>query len=399
MSEHVTRRFVNVAFGATLASPVLTTLPAFAQHSGPVRIGLILTYTGQFTDNAAQMDNGIKLYMKQHGDTVAGRKIEIIRRDDAGTPDTAKRLAQELIVNENVDILGGFVITPEALTVAPLSEQSKKLMVVMNAATAIITTKSPYIVRSSLTLPQNCEVLGTWAFQNGVKKVFTLVSDYAPGIDAETSFQLAFTAAGGQVAGSVRIPLANPDFSAFVQRAKDSEADGIFVFVPSGAQPVALAKALIERGMDPSKVKIMGQGELSDETALKTMGDSAVGIITAFHYDYLHDSAVNKAFVTAFNAEFKRNPDYFSVGGYDGMHIIYEALKKTGGKTEGDRLIESVKGMKWESPRGLVSIDPDTRDIINTVYIRRVEKVNGQVRNVEFAKFENVKDPVKARMK
>jgi branched-chain amino acid transport system substrate-binding protein len=399
MSEHVTRRFVNVAFGATLASPALTTLPAFAQHSGPVRIGLILTYTGQFTDNAAQMDNGIKLYMKQHGDTVAGRKIEIIRRDDAGAPDTAKRLAQELIVNENVDILGGFVITPEALTVAPLSEQSKKLMVVMNAATSIITTKSPYIVRSSLTLPQNCEVLGTWAFQNGVKKVFTLVSDYAPGIDAETSFQLAFTAAGGQVAGSVRIPLANPDFSAFVQRAKDSEADGIFVFVPSGAQPVALAKALIERGMDPSKVKIMGQGELSDETALKTMGDSAVGIITAFHYDYLHDSAVNKAFVTAFNAEFKRNPDYFSVGGYDGMHIIYEALKKTGGKTEGDRLIESVKGMKWESPRGLVSIDPDTRDIINTVYIRRVEKVNGQVRNVEFAKFENVKDPVKARMK
>jgi branched-chain amino acid transport system substrate-binding protein len=399
MSEYVTRRFVNVAFGATLASPVLTTLPAFAQHSGPVRIGLILTYTGQFTDNAAQMDNGIKLYMKQHGDTVAGRKIEIIRRDDAGTPDTAKRLAQELIVNENVDILGGFVITPEALTVAPLSEQSKKLMVVMNAATAIITTKSPYIVRSSLTLPQNCEVLGTWAFQNGVKKVFTLVSDYAPGVDAETSFQLAFTAAGGQVAGSVRVPLANPDFSAFVQRAKDSEADGIFVFVPSGAQPVALATALIERGMDPSKVKIMGQGELSDEAALKAMGDGAVGIITAFHYDYLHDSAVNKAFVTAFNAEFKRNPDYFSVGGYDGMHIIYEALKKTGGKAEGDRLIESVKGMKWESPRGLVSIDPDTRDIINTVYIRRVEKVNGQVRNVEFAKFENVKDPVKARMK
>ena len=399
MSEHVTRRFVNVAFGATLASPVLTTLPVFAQQSGPVRIGLILTYTGQFTDNAAQMDNGIKLYMKQHGDTVAGRKIEIIRRDDAGTPDTAKRLAQELIVNENVDILGGFVITPEAMTVAPLSEQSKKLMVVMNAATAIITTKSPYIVRSSLTLPQNCEVLGTWAFQNGVKKAFTLVSDYAPGVDAETSFQLAFTAAGGQIAGSARIPLANPDFSAFVQRAKDSEADGVFVFVPSGAQPVALAKALIERGMDPSKVKIMGQGELSDEAALKAMGDSAVGIITAFHYDHLHDSAVNKAFVAAFNAEFKRNPDYFSVGGYDGMHIIYEALKKTGGNTDGDRLIDSVKGLKWESPRGPVSIDPVTRDIVNTVYIRRVEKVNGQVRNVEFAKFENVKDPVKARMK
>ncbi len=374
-------------------------VPFSANAQQTVKVGLIMTFTGQFTDAAAQMDNGIKLYMKEHGDVVAGKKIELIRRDTAGAPDAAKRLAQEMIVNDNIDILAGFVITPEALTVADLSAEAKKFMVVMNAATSIITTKSAYITRSSLTLPQNCEVLGAWAFQNGSRKVFTMVSDYAPGRDAETSFQTAFKAAGGEIIGSVRVPLANPDFSAFVQRAKDSGSDGVFVFVPGGSQPAALARALIERGMTPKSIKIMGQGELADESALNAMADSAIGIITAFHYDYTHDSVVNRQFVAAYNAEFKRNPDFFSVGGYDGMHLIYEALKKAGGKTDGDSLIDAAKGLKWESPRGPVSIDPETRDIINTVYIRRVEKINGQVRNVEIAKFENVKDPVKARMK
>jgi branched-chain amino acid transport system substrate-binding protein len=376
---------------------VLAGIPAMAQQS--VKVGLVMSYTGQFTDAAAQMDRGITLYMKQNGDTVAGKKIELIRKDTAAQPDVARRVAQELVVNDRVDVLAGFVLTPEALAVAELSTQAKKFTVVMNAATAIITTRSPYFTRSSLTLPQNCETLGTWAFQNGIKRAFTLVSDYAPGHDAEAAFQRAFTAAGGQIIGSVRVPVANPDFAAFVQRAKDSGAEAIFVFIPGGSQPVALAKALVERGMDPSKVKLIGQGELAEESALKAMGDAAVGIITAFHYDFTHDSAVNKQFVTAFNTEFKRNPDFFSVGGYDGMRLIYEALKKTGGKTDGDSLVGAVKGMKWESPRGPVSIDPDTRDIINTVYIRRVEKVRGEVRNVEIAKFENVKDPVKERSK
>ena len=371
--------------------------PADAQET--VKVGLVMTYTGQFTDAAGQMDHGIALYMKQHGDTVAGKRIELIRKDTAGVPDTAKRLAQELIVNDRVDVLGGFVLTPEALAVADLSTQAKKFTMVMNAATSIVTTKSPYITRSSVTLPQNCEVLGSWAFQNGARRVFMLVSDYAPGHDAESAFQRAYTGAGGEIIGSVRVPLANPDFSAFVQRAKDSGADTIFVFVPGGSQPVALAKALVERGMDPSKIKIMGQGELSEESALKAMGEAAVGIVTAFHYDYTHDSAFNRQFVAAYQREFQRSPDFFSVGGYDGMHLIYEALKKTGGKADGDSLIDAVKGMSWESPRGPVSIDPQTRDIINTVYIRRVEKVNGEVRNVEIAKFENVKDPVKERLK
>jgi branched-chain amino acid transport system substrate-binding protein len=275
---------------AILGLVCLLGLPVVAASAqDTVKIGLLMTYTGQFTNAAAQMDDGIKLYMKQHGDVVAGKKIELIRKDTAGAPDQAKRLAQELLVNDHVDILAGFVITPEALAVAELATEAKKLTVVMNAATSIITLKSPYIVRPSLTLPQNCEVLGAWAFQNGVKKVFNLVSDYAPGLDAEAAFQRAYTAAGGEIIGSVRVPLANPDFSAFVQRAKDSGAEGIFVFVPGGSQPPALAKALVERAMDPSKIKIMGQGELSEENALKAIGDAAIGIITAFHYDYTHD--------------------------------------------------------------------------------------------------------------
>jgi branched-chain amino acid transport system substrate-binding protein len=395
---HTRRKIMRrtfVSFG--LLFLLYSSVSAHAQQV--VKIGLIMTYTGQFTDPAAQMDNGIKLYMKQHGDVVAGKKIEIIRRDTGGAPDAAKRLAQELIVRDNIDILAGFVITPEALTVGDLSAEAKKFMVVMNAATSIITTKSPYMTRVSMTLPQNCEQVGTWAFKNGVRKVYTMVSDFAAGQDAEASFDRAFLAAGGQIVGSVRVPMANPDFSAFVQRAKDSGPEGIFVFIPAGSQPPALAKALIERGMDPRKIKLMGQGEITDETALKAMGEAAIGIITAYHYDYNHESEINRSFVKAYNTEFNRNPDILSVGGYDGMHLIYEALKKTGGNADGESLVAAAKGMKWESPRGPLLIDPETRDVVQTIYIRRVEKVNGEVRNVEIEKFEDVKDPVKARLK
>ena len=376
---------------------LLVIVPAHAQQT--VKIGLIMAYSGQFADPAMQMDNGVKLYMKQHGDVVAGKKIEIIRRDTGAAPDAAKRLAQELIVRDNVDVLGGFVITPEALAVADLSAEAKKFMVVMNAATSIITTKSPYMARVSLTLPQNCEPLGTWAFRNGIRKVYTMVSDYAPGHDAEASFQSAFKSAGGEIAGAVRMPVTTVDFSPFVQRAKDQDPEAIFVFIPSGSQPPALAKALIGRGIDPKKIKIMGQGEITEESALAGMGDVAIGIITALNYDYNHQSQTNADFVKAYHAEFKRNPDFFSAGGYDGMHLVYEALKKNGGRADGEGLIAAAKGMKWESPRGPMSIDPETRDVIQTIYIRRVEKVNGQLRNVEIEKFENVKDPVKARVK
>ena len=381
-----------------VAAALIATTSANAQ--GTIKIGLICAYSGQFADTAAQLDNGIKLYMKQHGDTVAGKKIELIRKDVGGiAPDVAKRLAQELIVRDKVDILGCFEATPNAMAAADVSAQAKKFMVNMNAATAVVTTKSPYMVRTSFTVPQLNEALGTWAYKNGVRRAYTLVSDYAPGHDGEEAFIRAFKAAGGTIIGSARYPVANQDFTPFLQRAKDADPDGIYIWVPGGTQPAALGKTIAERGIDKTKVKIMGQGELTYEDALKSMGDAGLGLITAFHYDFYHQSDLNKAFVAAYNAEFKRNPDMFSVGAYDGMHVIYEALKKTNGNTDAEALIAAVKGMKWESPRGPILIDAETRDVVQNVYIRRVEKVNGQLVNVEFDKLEMVVDPWKARMK
>ena len=377
---------------AVLAAAGLSTA---ASAQGTVKIGVIAAYSGQFADTAAQIDNGIKLYMKQHGDTVAGKKIEIIRKDTGGpNPDVAKRLAQELVVRDKVDILAGFTLTPEALGAAGIATEAKKLLVDMNAATSIVTEKSPYIVRTSVTLAQISETAGTWAAtKGGVKKVYTMVSDYGPGLDAEAGFQKAFKAAGGEVVGSVRMPVANPDFSAFVQRAKDLNPEAIFLFIPGGAQPAALGKAFAERGMDPKKIKIISTGEAVDETAVKALGDLSIGRISVWHYDYNLPSKMNKDFVKAFNADNKRNPDFFAVGAYDGMHLIYEALKKTKGKTDGDALLAAAKGMKWESPRGPISIDPATRDIVQNVYVRRVEKQGSNYVNVVFDTVKDVKDP------
>jgi branched-chain amino acid transport system substrate-binding protein len=383
---------------AGLAVALLGAGSASAQDT--VKTGMINEYSGQFADTGNMIDNGLKLYMKQHGDTVAGKKLEVIRKDTGGiAPDVAKRLAQELVVRDNADIFGGFSLTPNALAAADVSAEAKKFMVVMNAATAIITTKSPYIARTSSTTPQLNFVLGTWAAKNGVKTVYTMVSDYGPGIDAETWFQTGFKEGGGQVVGSVRFPVANPDFSAFIQAAKDSHADAIYIWIPGGTQPAAVGKALAERGVDPMKTKVLGQDALGDETALKSMGDASLGIITVSDYDYSHKSAMNQEYVKAFNDEYHRNPDFFSVGGYDGAHLIYEALTKTGGKTDGDSLIAAAKGASWESPRGPISIDPETRDIIQTVYIRKVEKVGDKLENIEFDSVKNVKDPAKERMK
>jgi branched-chain amino acid transport system substrate-binding protein len=378
-------------------------LAALGLHSATadntVKIGLIISYSGQFADTGNQMDHGIELYIKQHGDTVAGRKIELIRKDNGGVaPDVAKRLAQEVIVRDGADMIAGFELTPNALAAADVSAEAKKFMVVMNAATSIITTKSPYIARTSATTPQLNYTLGVWAAQNGIKKIYTMVSDYGPGIDAETWFQTGFKENGGQIVGSVRFPVANPDFSAFIQAAKDSNPDAIYIWIPGGAQPAAVAKALSERGIDTSKVKILGQDALAFDSALAGMGDVGLGIITVSNYDYNHDSAMNREFVQAYSAAYHRNPDIFAIGGYDGMHLIYAALEKTKGNTDGDALIAAAKGMSWESPRGPLLIDPETRDIVQTVYIRRVERVGGALRNVEFASFPNVKDPVKARM-
>jgi branched-chain amino acid transport system substrate-binding protein len=353
--------------------------------------------SGQFADAGIQLDNGIKTYIKQHGDTVAGKKIELIRRDVGGpAPDVAKRFAQELVVRDNVDLLAGFLLTPNALAAADLSAQAKKFMVVMNAATSVIITKSPYMIRTSVTLPQVMDTFGTWAARSGIRQCYTMVTDYGPGHDSEAAFQRAFKNAGGEIVGSVRFPVANPDFSAFVQRAKDLNPQCIYIFIPGGAQPAALGKALAERGIDLNKTKVLGSGETTSEQALKTMGDSALGIISAWHYDYKSSAPLNVAFVKAFNEMHGRNPDFFSIGGYDGMHAIYEALKKTNGNPDAEALIGAAKGMLWESPRGPMSIDAQTRDVVQTIYIRRVEKVGGELVNIPFDKIENVKDPTRS---
>ena len=384
-----------------LIAAVALALPLAAQAQQTIKIGVLLTLSGQFADAAAQMDNGIKTYMKQHGDTVAGKKIEIIRKDVGGpAPDVAKRLAQELVVRDRVDMLAGFTLTPNALAVADVSAEAKKFMVVMNAATSIIITKSPYMIRTSVTLPQVMETFGTWAAtKGGLKQNYTMVTDYGPGHDAEAAFASAFKAAGGTIVGSVRFPVANPDFAAFVQRAKDLAPQSIFIFIPGGAQPAALGRAMAERGIDKQKTKILGSGETTAEAALKAMGENALDIITAWHYDYTMDNALNKAFVKEFNAMHGRNPDFFSIGAYDGMHAIYETLKKTKGKTDGEAMIAAAKGLKWESPRGPMMIDTETRDVVQDVYIRRVQKAGNDYVNVPFDKIPAVKDPAGERRK
>jgi branched-chain amino acid transport system substrate-binding protein len=390
------KRILLAGIGAFASS----LLPAAGHAEETVKIGIIMPYSGQFADPSTQSDDGIKLYLKQHRDKLGGKNVEIVRKDTGGiNPPVAKRLAQELVTRDNVDILAGFQLTPNALAAADVSAEAKKFMVVMNAATAIVTTKSPYMVRVSFTIPQLNQTLGTWAAQRGLKSAYIMVTDYGPGIDAEAAFQKGFKEAGGDIVGSVRMAVQSPDFSAYVQRANDLTPQGIFIMIPGGAQPVAFGKALAERGIDPQKIEILGQAEITDEHALASMGDIAVGIITAGHYDYNHRSKLNEEFVQAYNAEFHRNPDFFSVGGYDGMHLIDAALQKAGGKTDGDALVSAAKGMNWESPRGTISIDPETRDIIQTVYIRKVEKVGGQLVNVEIAAIPNVKDPFKAAMK
>ena len=382
---------------AALAAGILSIGGAAAQST--VKIGFILPMTGQQQSTGKQIAAAARLFMAQNGDTVAGKKIELIIKDDAAVPDNSKRLAQELIVNDKVSFVAGFGVTPAALSVAPLATEAKVPEVVTAAGTSIITERSPYIVRTSFTLAQSSTIIADWAVQNGIKKVVTMISDYAPGVDAETSFKNQFTSKGGQVVESIRFPLANPDFAPFLQRAGDAKPDAVFVFVPSG-QGATFVKQFLERGLDKAGVKIIGPGDVTDDDLLNGMGDQVIGTVTAHMYSADHNSAKNKAFVEAFKkANNGLRPNFMAVSGYDGMHLMYEALKKTNGDTDGDKLIAAMKGMRWESPRGPISIDPETRDIVQNIYIRKVEKKNGELYNVEFATFEAVKDPVKATKK
>ena len=391
------RHLLRASAAAAIAlSTGLAVLPAVAQDN-VFKIGLILPMTGQQATTGRQIEAAARLYMAQNGDTVAGKKVQLIIKDDTSLPDVTRRLAQELVVNEKVNVLAGMGITPSAMATAPLATQSKTPLVVMAAATSSITEASPYVVRTSFTLPQVSVALADWAPKNGIKKVVTLVSDYGPGIDAEKFFNQRLTFNGGQVTEALRVPLRNPDFAPFLQKVRDAKPDALFVFVPSGAG-AAVMKQFLERGMDKAGIKLIGTGDVTDDDQLNDMGDGALGVVTSHHYSAAHPSALNKKFVAEFEKANKGlRPNFMAVGGYDGMRVIYEALKTTKGAGGGDALLAAMKGQIFESPRGKVFIDAQTRDIVQDVYLRKVERVNGQLYNVEFDVIKDVKDPGKTK--
>jgi branched-chain amino acid transport system substrate-binding protein len=385
------RRTVLTGIAATTASGLLAHTAA---AETPLKIGISMPLTGAgFNAVGRQLQAAFKFYMQQHGDTVAGRQIQITIRDDGGVADNARRLIQEMIVDQKVDILG-IGITPTALAIAPLVTESKKATLVMSSGASITTTKSPYFVRAGFILAPQSWVLAEWAAKNGSKRIVTLVNDWAPGVEAETAFTTRFKQVGGEIAESIRIPLANPDFAPFLQRIGDIKPDTAFIYFP-GTQAPIFAKQFAERGLARSGIKVIGPGDLTDDDDLNNMGDQMVGMITAGPYSAAHDSALNKTYVAGIQKANGFRPDFVSLGGYDGLHLIYEALKKTGGNSEGEALIAAMKGMAWESPRGPVSIDPDTRDIVSNIYIRKVVKSDGQLWSEEFETYPNVRDPMK----
>jgi branched-chain amino acid transport system substrate-binding protein len=389
-------------FTALAALALTGALPITTAHAADtIKVGIIAEMTGGFADFGQQMTTGAKAYIKEHGDTVAGKKIELIIKDVGGpAPDVAKRLAQELVVQDNVDFIAGFGLTPNAMAVAPIATEAKKPTIIMNAATSIITTKSNYMTRVSMTLPQVTAPLGDWAYKNGIRKVYTAVADYSPGFDAEGAFKKSFTAQGGEIVGEVRMPLTNPDYGPFVQRIKDSKPDAVFVFVPAGESAVGFMKAYAERGLAAAGIKLIATGDMTDDGVIDALGNSAVGVITTHHYSAAHDSPENKAFLAAYAAiDSTHRPNFMAVGGYDAMAMIYSVVKQLNGNIDADKAMALIKGMKIASPRGPITIETDTRDVTQNVYVREVKRVNGKLYNVEFFTTPMVKDPGKEAAK
>ena len=383
----VTRR---VFIAGTLLS-MLAAGSALAQDT--VKIGLILPMTGPFASTGRQVEAGVRAYMALNGDTVAGKKIELVLRDDAGTGDQTRRIAQELVVNEGVSILTGFGLTPLAMSVAPVLNQAKVPAIITSATTSAIMKQSDYFVRTSMAGPQSAVPVATWAVENGLKRVVTLVTDYGPGHDIEKGFTDQFKKEGGEIVEAVRVPLQNPHFAPFLQRVRDAKPDAVFVFVPSGVGSLFM-KQFTDRGLKEAGIKLIATGDVTDDDLLNGIGDPAMGVVTGHFYSANHDSPENKAFVEQVRkANNNMRPNFMSVGGYDAMHLAYVALEKTGGDTDGTKLIEAMKGMEWMSPRGPIAIDPSTRDIVQDIYIREVKEVDGELYNVELKTYEKIRDP------
>ena len=384
------RNFLKVAS----ATAVAAALPRTSFAADAVRVALILPLTGPFASTGRQIEAAVRLYMARNGDSVAGRKIELLVKDDGGlAPETTKRLAQESVARDKVTFLAGFGLTPLAFAAAPVATESKTPMIVMGAATSVVPQRSPFIVRAGFTVPQITAPIAQWATKNGIKRVVSSVTDYAPGLECERTFIRFFTEGGGTIVESIRTPLQNPDYAPFLQRIKDAKPEAAFIFVPSG-QGAAIMKQFQDRGLKDAGIKLIGTGDILDDDLLEAIGPPALGAITSHHYSAAHDSPENRAYVEAFmKANEGKRPNFMSVNGYDGMHVIYETLRKTGGNATGGELVEAAKGLAWVSPRGSMSIDRETRDVVQNIYIRRCEMKDGKLWNVEFDKVENVKDP------
>jgi branched-chain amino acid transport system substrate-binding protein len=392
MPDRINQQRRHLLLGAAALSA--GALPTFARAAEPLKVGLIVPMSGPFASTGRQIEAAVKLYLQQNGATVAGRPVEIILKDDGGvSPDVTKRLAQELVSRDKVQVLAGFGLTPLAFAAAPVATQAKVPMIVMAAATSVIPQRSPYIVRTGFTLAQVTAPMAQWAGKNKIKNVVTLVSDYGPGLDAEKVFVKDFAGGGGKVVDSLRAPLRNPDYAPFLARVKDLKPDALFVFVPSG-EGAAVLKQFTERGLAAAGIRLICTGDVLDDDLMASVGPAAAGVVSSHHYSAAHPSAENKAYVEAFGKANKgMRPNFHSVGAYDGMHLLYQALKQTNGDSGGDKLLAAMKGMSWTSVRGPVSIDAATRDIVQTVYIRKAEQSGGSWYNVEFDQVEQVRDP------
>lgn len=379
--------------GAAAAAALAAASPAFAADT--VKVGLVLPMSGPFSQYGQQMQNGIRLFLKEHGDTVAGKKIELVTKDDGGiAPDRARRAVQDLIVRDKVDVLAGFTFTASALAAAPLAREAEKAMIVLNATSSGITAANPYMIRVGQTLPQITEPAGRFAGEQGYRTIYTVVADITAGHDAEAAFTRGLKAAGGEVAGALRVPAQNPDFAPFVQRIKNAKPDAVFVWLPPGEATIGFIKEFNQRGLSAEGIVMLGTGDLTDELTIEQTGDSGLGVVTTGHYSMAHRSARNEAFVNAYLADYPNEkwPNFMSVSAYDGMAALYRALEKTGGDATGPAIAGALKGETLESPRGPIHIDANTRDIVQTIYVRKVERVDGRLANVEFHEFPESRD-------
>ena len=381
-NRHISRWGIVCAIAASLCGN--------AAAQDVVRVGMIMPLSGNLAAAGKQVLAGARLYMAEHGNAVAGKRIELVVKDDTSSFEVGKRLIQEAVTNDKVSVIGGG-LTGDLMAAGPMITEAKVPTVIMLSSTSAVIDKSPYYVRTSCTLSQSSGIVADWAIKSGINKVVTLVSDFAPGQESETTFKNRYLAAGGTIAEYIRVPLQNPDFAPFLQRARDAAPQAIFAFIPS-AQANTFVKQFVERGLDKAGIKLIGPGDISDDELLASSGDTMLGTVTAHFYSAAHPSATNKRFVEAYRKQNGTRANFMVVSGYDGMHLIYEALKKTKGATDGTALVAAMKGMAWESPRGPMSIDPETGDVVHNIYMRRVDKADGEPNNVEFATFEAVKD-------